>query len=572
LALKALRGNRLDIAKIAFARLKEGKFLHLIQAIERDAVANPQVNSIQSKIGDGKVDGSGRRARGVAPAPISTTTAQAPKLLLSPSWQAEVLAYEGHIHEAAKTYARAGKVDEAIRLFTDLRLWNDAKMLAESSGVPGGAAALVQKQAKWLQEINDWKGSAEIYVSMNRFIEAARIISDAGAAVGWQAAMQHVVRAAPAEEVEALNFCGEVLCAANEDELAREVYTKLGNISKIMHLYVKREMWKEAAKLAEENEGRFDPSMFLPYAEWLITQDRYEDAMQAYKKAQRQDLAQKVLEELTYNSVCESRFKDSAYYYWLMSKELSNMPNQQLRQMECEHNSDLYFAYAHVHEYVTDPFTSQHPDMLFQVTRFIINSLGNSDSIPYGISKAATIYTLARQSMLLGAYKLARYAYDRLGKLKIPSKWVEDVERDMLLVQAKPVRDEPEHLPACYRCGSINPLLNPFTNKFSKGDVCTNCGHPFVRSFINFDILPLVEFVPDPSISDEEAIELIRTPPNPRFGAMGGNSNQWNEGKMGESDMMTFGGNDDGDDGPMNSGGQFASCLNKTLESQVYFH
>ena len=96
-------------------------------------------------------------------------------------------------------------------------------------------------------------------------------------------------------------------------------------------------------------------------------------------------------------------------------------------------------------------------------------------------------------------------------------------------------------------------------HKFTKGDVCTNCGHPFVRSFINFDILPLVEFVPEPSISDEEAIELIRQPPSERKlrggpgagrgdgpgakrgdggGRMGGRDREWKESKEGD-DIVT---------------------------------
>lgn len=90
--------------------------------------------------------------------------------------------------------------------------------------------------------------------------------------------------------------------------------------------------------------------------------------------------------------------------------------------------------------------------------------------------------------------------------------------------QAKPVRDSPELFAACFRCGASNPLLSPFTAgssglgssshaaslSFSRGgggryatplpwgDACTTCRHPFVRSFFNFESLPLVEFEPDP--------------------------------------------------------------------------
>ena len=178
----------------------------------------------------------------------------------------------------------------------------------------------------------------------------------------------------------------------------------------------------------------------------------------------------------------------------------------------------------------------------------------------------------------------------------------------MLLVQAKPMRDDPDHLPVCYRCGSANPLLNPFSNRFAKGDVCTNCGHPFVRSFINFDVLPLVEFVPDPSISDEEAIDMIRQPPGSQGqgisssgggraaadGKKGGKSGKeakgergggggWKESKTGNADVLSFGGGgrgSDEDDEIMedavnealglnsNESDLFTRCLNLTLERQ----
>ena len=490
-------------------------------------------------------------------------------------------------------------------------------------------------------------------MSVGQFIEAARSIGENrkrdNELPGWQEALIEVVRACPVDNMETLQYCGDIYSEQNETAYAKETYIKANDISKLMALYAKRQMWNEAGLLADEHEGLFDVSIFLSYAEWLISQDRYEDAMVALKKAKRLDLSRKVLEELTSNAgihchcllfvlyvlyvlyslyaVTECRFKDAAYYYWMLSKETeleiveaanaaaasqsegknSDGDSQPYKedqstsrlQYEYEHKADLYFAYANVHAYTTDPFTSLQPEMIFQVSRFIINSLGSSGTMPAGISKASTIYTLARQAMVLGAFKLARDAYDRLSKLQIPNKRIDEVEIDMLLVQAKPVRDNPDHLPVCYRCSMPNPLLNPFTNKFAKGDVCTNCGHPFVRSFINFDILPLVEFVPDPSISDEEAIDMIRQPPpmsragfyssSSKNGGDGdefkaddkGSGSGWKESKNSGADMLTLDrdGANEVDDATedavnealgINSGEQdiFTRCLNLTLERQ----
>lgn len=546
LAVRSLRSNSLSIAKCAFARLKDTKFLSLIESIERGGSTSQN-------------DRDRRRAGGDSSC-------------LDLTWQAELLAYEGNHQEAAKTYIRAGKADEAIRLFTDLRKWNEAKLFAQNAGQLD-ISALTLQQAKWLQEVNDWKAASEMYLSMGQYLQAATIIVEASEP-GWQTVLIDVVRASPSENVDTISFCGEAFSKADEDELAREAYEKVGDISKLIKLYAKRQMWAEAAKFADEHEGKFDVTIFLPYAEWLVSQDRYEDAMLAYKKAGRRDLSRNVLEELTYNAVSESRFKDAAYYFWMLSKD-PDSDNMKL-QADWERKADLYFAYSTIHAYVTDPFTSHQPETLFQVARFIINSLGSAETVPHGISKASTLYTLARQAMILGAFKLARHAYDRLGKLQIPARRQAEVELDMLIIQAKPVRDDTDHLPVCYRCSSTNPLLNPFTNKFAKGDVCTSCGHPFVRSFINFDVLPLVEFIPESSISDEVAIELIRRPPSDGRRKKNDRANgRWKEGKENESDTLTMdslsSANEDDHTmaGGANDNDLFARCLNIALESQV---
>ena len=92
--------------------------------------------------------------------------------------------------------------------------------------------------------------------------------------------MIEVVRACPGDSLDALEFCGDKFSNANETQLAKETYTKSKDISRLMALYAKKHMWNEAAKLADENEGKFDVSIFLSYAEWLVSQDRFEDAMQ----------------------------------------------------------------------------------------------------------------------------------------------------------------------------------------------------------------------------------------------------------------------------------------------------
>ena len=123
------------------------------------------------------------------------------------------------------------------------------------------------------------------------------------------------------------------------------------------------------------------------------------------------------------------------------------------------------------------------------------------------MSKAYCLFALAKQSKALGANKLARVALERLQTFKVPIAWQEQVDLFALTIRARPPADDDELQPSCFRCQTINPLLNP------QGDKCTACGHPFIRSFVNFEHLPLVRFMPTRDIRGDEAISLIRRAP-----------------------------------------------------------
>ena len=79
-------------------------------------------------------------------------------------------------------------------------------------------------------------------------------------------------------------------------------------------------------------------------------------------------------------------------------------------------------------------------------------------------------------------------------------------------------------------------------------DVCTSCGHPFVRSFLNFEVLPLIEFVPEASISDEEALDLIKEFPEDK--------------NSGEGKEDIYVPDDDDED-------RFTRAINDTLQAQA---
>ena len=87
-------------------------------------------------------------------------------------------------------------------------------------------------------------------------------------------------------------------------------------------MHVESKEWEDAFLLAEAHPGKFNEAVFLPYAEWLAIEDRFEDAQQAYERFGRLDLAVKILQQLTHNAVVEGRYADAANGYYHISEEL----------------------------------------------------------------------------------------------------------------------------------------------------------------------------------------------------------------------------------------------------------
>jgi len=51
--------------------------------------------------------------------------------------------------------------------------------------------------------------------------------------------------------------------------------------------------------------------LYLPYADWLSLNDRFEEAQEAYKKAKRPELSIRIIDFLAWNAVIEKWFADA---------------------------------------------------------------------------------------------------------------------------------------------------------------------------------------------------------------------------------------------------------------------
>eukprot|EP01135_Chromosphaera_perkinsii_P010267 Nk52_evm9s2085 gene=Nk52_evmTU9s2085 len=475
LGLKALEALQLDIARKAFIRIRDLRYLELIYSIEE------------------------RKRQGEAN----------DKLFL-----ADIYAYQGKHQEAAKLYKVTGNAEKAMEMFSDLKQFDYAKEFLTGSD-PRHIKNLIKRQAAWCKTTNDFESAARMYLAAGEVLEAVEIMGENG----WMDQLLEQVRVANKADVDVLKRCAVYFEQEKQYGYCIEAYKKLNDVKSLVTMYVEARQWDEAFSLVEHNP-EFRDEIYLPYATWLAENDKFEEAQEAFRKAGKKDEAIKVLEQLAHNAVVESRFDDAGYYFWMLSTECllqAEMPDtdQYTREVLLEkyqdHQqlADLYYAYNFIHHYTEEPFTSHLPESLFNIARFVLHELATGIT-PLGISKMSTLFALAKQSRNLGAFKLATLALNKLSTFRVPKKWREAVNLSCLTIKSKPLQDREDLLPMCYRCSTLNPLLN------NQGDCCVSCKHPFTRCFYSFENLPLVQFVLADGITDEEAERFILSEPRSR--------------------------------------------------------
>jgi intraflagellar transport protein 122 len=272
-----------------------------------------------------------------------------------------------------------------------------------------------------------------------------------------------------------------------------------------------------------KHHPHLEAQMWLPYADYLSANDKFEEAQQAYKKAKRPDLSLRIIEFLAFNAVSEKRFQEAAQFYWMMAAESlrlvkETVPEKQSKDDKKYHDNfeeytrlaQIYQAYHQVYRFIEVSYEAviQGPlynQAVFNASRFLVCSLAHRQ--PMGISKVYIFYALSFLGTRFEAFKTARFAYEKLQGLKIPPAWQDDVDLASLKVKAKPYSDKEGYNIVCNRCMHVNSLIN------LKGDFCSNCSHAFIRNYVGFDTLPLVEFIPRAGIPFKKVMDLLKMDP-----------------------------------------------------------
>lgn len=472
-------------------------------------------------------------------------------------------------------YVKANMIDKAVDIYTSLKKFVEAKELIRKHGKnrQGGEQAYLNpqiliKQAEFERDSNNWKEAADLYQQAGKFKEAIEIY---GKQENLDQIMEICKNLEKQKNTPEIELCAAYFKKAGHHTFAKQAYLRLGDLKALMKLHVDCQKWDEAQMLAKQNPA-MESMINLPYADWLSANDRFDEAQQAYKKANRPDLSLKIIEFLSQNAITEKRFQDAAQYYWMLATEslklIENPEGKMSKEdqkylasyQEYQKLAEIYQAYNLVSKYLEDSYRVMAQgelfnESIFNAARFLVNNLAKRS--PHGINIVYVYYALATLGFKFKAFKTAREAYEKLQQFKIPRQWVSKIEVEHLKLRSKPYQDADGLGMTCSRCMQPNPLTN------AKGDWCVACGHPVVRNFGSFDSVPLVEFIPDGSIPANKVKELIRMDP-PTSNAPSGGNRGWNESLGNQEQVLSMNNHDEGIENDL-----FAQCVLEHTEHQV---
>eukprot|EP00796_Vickermania_ingenoplastis_P004923 gene4924-3535_t len=469
--LHAMTHLRLDIARKAFTRIHDVRFVELLNALE-----------------------------------LSHRQSGKEKLSDDSALLGDILAFQGKYQEAARQYIKCNHEEKAIEMYSDLKMWEEARKVCSDER---HLKEIIGQQARWAEDSQNYVEAASLYETCGDYGKAIAMLGCAGD----MDKLIKVCRALPKSEVDLISTSARYFKEHDAIAYAIEAYEKVGDNRSLIQAYVEQGDWKRAFNIIEKSP-QFARDVYVPWANWLADNDKFEEALEAFRAAKWPREAIRMMETLASNNVTCRRFTTAAFYFLHLASEYGQfedgetpstavyasrikMSNQRVRR------ADIYYAYAIVYTHTTQPFPCNDLT-LFRTSKYLL-AMCSEGAIPVNVGKAEILYTLARAANRLDMVRTARTAYEKLQTIILPLSIMEQVDVETLLVRSKEFLDKDELLDRCYRCNQSVPQLT------LPGDRCPHCFHPFVRSFVNFEALPLVEFTLANELSDAEAEKIITT-------------------------------------------------------------
>ncbi|CAM43864.1 conserved hypothetical protein [Leishmania braziliensis MHOM/BR/75/M2904] len=507
LGLHAMSHARLDIARKAFTHIQDVKLVELLKLLE--------LRCRQSRVEDGLPPTVNGGSGSATTADVAATTdkglvsskdesAAARAAAKDTILYGNILAFQGKYHDAARQFMKAGSELKAVEMYCDLKMWDDARKICTDEKL---LKDLIRQQARWAEDSQNFVEAASLYESCGDYAKAIGMMGQAGQVDK----LMKMCRSLPKSEVTLITECGNFFRLHNAIPFAIEAYEKVQDHRALIQVYVASGDWRNAFTILEKAPS-LAREVYVPWASWLADNDKFDEALEAFRAAKWPKEAMRLMETLATNSVTCRKFRDAAFYYVHLAEEYGRFDDDETpsdvmkaarirRSNECIRRADIYYAFSSVYAHTTQPLPYNELS-LFHAAKYLFGMCAEAP-IPMNVGKTAILYTLSRIANRLEMVRTARAVFEKLQGVILPLSMMEQVDVETLIVRSKPVKDREELLDRCFRCNQL------ITQLPMAGDRCPTCFHQCVRSFVNFECLPLVEFVLADDVTDEEAERII---------------------------------------------------------------
>jgi intraflagellar transport protein 122 len=158
-------------------------------------------------------------------------------------------------------------------MYSDLRMFEEAKEHLSSDGGDSDKTAIMLKQAEWAIRNEDPRSAAELYINSKQYNKAIEIATKNN----WPEMVLEIVRKLDKADRELLNKCGDYFRRMQMHNFAGEVYEKMGNIEELIELRMETHQWEEVFALAKRYPDLNNMALFK-YGQWLAENDRFDEA------------------------------------------------------------------------------------------------------------------------------------------------------------------------------------------------------------------------------------------------------------------------------------------------------
>ncbi len=214
------------------------------------------------------------------------------------------MAYQGKYQEAASAFVKAGKTNEAVQLFIELKKFDEAQRFIKIGGASNeetreALSNIYLEQAEWSRANGNWKIAGQLYMTSKNYKKAIDIYTKENYFEGLIEVCRILERDG---NEQILISCAQLFKKNKEHSYAKEIYLKMGDMKSLMLLHIELEKWEEGFLLGKQHPELLELAK-LPYANYLLRTDKIEDALRGLRKMNKPDMTSHLISSLLKNAV-----------------------------------------------------------------------------------------------------------------------------------------------------------------------------------------------------------------------------------------------------------------------------